>query len=178
MKWLLASKAFAGAGANAQVSMKLHAINDYGTLDLNDWAAVTQVDYGVVNAYTDSEGVIYSQDVLTRVQALTDSLTPYAAFRFANASEPVDVANANNYRINEPLLYCEIEEDAAQAIGVYANNGQAFGNRLVSLSSEFENLDLTSYFTGIGKKQIKFSSTPRSRRIEAILRIGIKSGGE
>lgn len=176
LKWLLATKAFHGSGANAQHSMKLHAINDYGTLDKNDWEIATQVDYGNVNVYTDTTGLIYSKDVKTRVQALIDAAEDYAAFRFVSDSEPTDVNNANNYRLNEPLLYCELEEDASAKVGLYANDGKGFGDMLVSFNQNQEEIELQKYFSGVGKKQIKLSAS-KSRRIEVLVRMAIKLRG-
>jgi hypothetical protein len=170
LKWLLASKAFAGAGANAQLSLKLHAINDYGTLDKDDWAAATQVDYGTVNVYTDTVGVCYTEDVKTRVQALIDAEENYAAFRF-KVDEPVDVNNANNYRLDEPLLYCELVEDMTAALNIYVDNGT--GYRLFgSYSADREGLNLSTVFTGTGKKRIKLTCS-KSRRINSLLRLGV-----
>jgi len=176
LQWLLASKAFAGSGANAQHSLVLHAIDDYGVLDKDDWGMATQVDYGNVNIYTDTVGVYYSKDVKTRVQSLIDSAENYAAFRFVSSGEPTDVANANNYRLNEPLLYCELEEDADQQVGLFVNNGPGFGNKLTSFKIDKEEFDLTKYFSSTGKKQIKFSAS-RMRRIEVLVRMGLKLSG-
>ena len=170
LKWLLASKAFAGAGANAQLSLKLHAINDYGLLDKDDWAIATQVDYGVVNVYTDAEGVSYAEDVKTRVQALIDAEENYAAFRFM-VTEPADINNANNYRLDEPLLYCELAEDTAEAINVYVDNGAGY-SLFGSYSTDQEELDLSAAFTGTGKKRIKLTCS-KLRRINSLLRLGV-----
>jgi len=74
LRWILASKAFAGSGANAQLSMKLHAISDYGVCDRGDWARTTREDYGVVNTYVDKPGILCSMNVMDRVQDLIDGL--------------------------------------------------------------------------------------------------------
>lgn len=176
LKWLLASKAFNGSGSNAQHSLVLHAINDYGALDKDDWAMATQIDYGDVNVYTDPDGVTYEKDVKTRVQSLIDSAENYAAFRFLSGTEPTDENNANNYRLNEPLLYCELEEDMSAKVGLYANDGKGFGNMLVSFNENQEEIELQRYFSGIGKKQIKLSAS-RSRRIEVLVRMAVKLRG-
>jgi len=180
LRWLLASKAFAGSGPNAQHSLVLHALDDYGALDKDDWSMTAQVDYGNVNVYTDPTGDIYSKDVKTRVQTLADGLQNYAAFRFVSSGEPTDTGNANNYRINDPILYCELEEDIQAPVGLYINNGQGFGDMLNAYSTNQEDVDITKYFGSTGKKQIKFNC-PRMRRIEVLLRIAIKQkagGGE
>lgn len=176
LKWLLASIATVGSGANTQHSMALHAIGDYGTLDSSDWSMAAQIDYGNVNIYTNTVGAIYSQDVKARVQSLIESLKDYAAFRFVSSSEPTDTANAINYRVNEPLLYCELEEDIQAKVGLYANNGKGFGDKLVSFNSQVEQIELQKYFSGVGKKQIKLSASS-SRRIEILVRMGIKMSG-
>jgi len=176
LNWLLASKAFAGTGPNAQHSSILHAINDYGILDKADWGMTAQVNYGTVNVYTDPDGDVYSKDVKARVQSLVDNGDNYAAFRFVSDSEPTDTANANNYRYNDPILYCELEEDVETPVGLYANDGAGFGEMLNSYKGDIEEVDITARFSGTGKKQIKFSAT-RMRRIEAILRMAIKQKG-
>lgn len=82
LQWLLASTAFRGSGGNAQLSMALHGITDYGMPDKTDWNIATLQDYGIVNAYDDEDGVIYTKDVKTWIQSLIDARTYYAAFRF------------------------------------------------------------------------------------------------
>jgi len=82
LRWILADKGFAGSGANAQIPLRLHAVDDYGTPTKDDWDLVTKVDYGIVNVYTDTTGNAYSEDIKTRIQALINAETPYAAFRF------------------------------------------------------------------------------------------------
>ena len=176
LRWAIASKSFVGSGPNAQVPLRLHAINDYGALDKDDWGAAAQVDYGDVNVYTDTVGLVYSKDVKTRVQALIDAGENHAAFRFKATTENTDTANANSYHLNEPLLYCEIEEDTASKVGIYANDGPGFGDMLVSFSENKEEISLQEYFSGVGKKQIKLSAL-RSRRIEVLVRVGIKQMG-
>jgi len=176
LKWLLASKDLIGSGSNAQNSLLLHAIMDYGGLDKDDWVIGTQINYGDVNVYTDEVGIYYSTDVMTRVQDLIDAAENYAAFRFISSGEPTDVNNANNYRLNEPLLYCELEEDASAKVGLYANDGKGFGDMLVSFNQNQEEIELQKYFGGVGKKQIKLSA-PRSRRIEVLVRMAIKLRG-
>ena len=175
MRWLLASKGFAGSGANAQHSMILQAIDDYGNLDKNDWGAQDRINYGIVNVYTNDDGLVYTAETKTRVQALIDAGDNYAAFVFKSDTEPTDTANANNYRINEPLLYCELSEDTDQKVGLSINNSTEFGEMLSSYSDDVEGLDITNQFSGVGKKQIKFSSSPRMRRFEAIIRMGLRT---
>jgi len=176
LRWALAARSSVGSGANTQIPMCLHAIDDYGALDKNDWGAATQVDYGNVNVYTDVIGAAYSKDVMARVQALIDGAENYAAFRFKATTENTDINNANSYRTNEPLLYCEIEEDASAKVGLYANDGKGFGDTLVSFNENKEEMELQKYFSRVGKKQIKLSAS-RSRRIEVLVRIAIKLRG-
>jgi hypothetical protein len=174
-KWLLASKAFAGSGPNAQLSMYLDGLDDYGTLDKDDWEMAREVDYGIVNVYTDPVGVIYEKDIKTWIQSRIDAGENYAAFRFLTPS-PTDPNNANNYRLDEPLIYCELEEDTDQEVEFFVNNGPGFGNKLTSFKTDKEEFDLTKYFSGTGKKQIKFSAS-RMRRIEVLVRIRLKLSG-
>jgi len=82
LQWLLASTAFKGSGGNAQLSMVLHGLADYGTPDKTDWSATTLTDYGVVNVYDDEDGTVYSKDVMAWIQSLIDARAYYAAFRF------------------------------------------------------------------------------------------------
>lgn len=174
--WTLGQKNFAGSGENAQHSCNLHAIDDYGNLDKSDWGAVTVVDYGAVNLYTDEVGLSYSKDVKTRIQGLIDSYATYACFRFKSSGEPTDVNNANNYRLSIPLLYCELEEDSAAKVGIYANNGKGFEDMIISFNENQEEIELQKYFSGVGKKQIKLSGL-MSRRIEVLVRMGLKLSG-
>jgi len=176
LKWLLSSRSTVGSGANTQIANRLHAIADYGTLDKDDWAVVGAVDYGDVNVYTDAVGIIYSKDVMAWVQALIDSAENYAAFRFKATTENTDVDNANSYHLDEPVLYCEIEEDASAKVGIYVNDGKGFGDMLVSFNENKEEMELQKYFSGVGKKQIKLSAS-RSRRIEVLVRMAIKLRG-
>ena len=176
LRWALADKSTVGSGAHTQIPLHLDAINDYGALDKNDWAAAAQVDYGNVNVYTDVVGNAYSKDVKTRVQALIDAAENYAAFRFKATTENTDVDNANSYNTNEPLLYCEIEEDTTAKVGLYANDGKGFGDMLTSFAANQEEIELQKYFSGVGKKQIKLTAS-RSRRIEVLVRMAIKLRG-
>ena len=82
LQWLLASTAFRGSGGNAQLSMVLHGITDYGAPDKTDWDIATLTDYGVVNVYDDEDGVVYAKDVMTWIQSLIDARAYFAAFRF------------------------------------------------------------------------------------------------
>jgi hypothetical protein len=170
--WTLGNRASAGAGVNTQHPNKLHAVNDYGILDLSDWSLATQVDYGNVNVYTDTIGAAFSKDVKTRVQALIDALTDYASFRFIGA-EHGDTANANNYHLNEPQLKCVLEEDAGEPVYVSIDDGREFFLQLDYYNSNIEDVDLTRFFSGTGRKRIKFTSS-KIRRINVILRIGIR----
>jgi hypothetical protein len=87
LRWLLASKAFAGSGPNAQNPLRLHAIADFGMPDKTDWGLATQVDYGTVNTYTSETGLAYIQDVKARIEALIAAGEAYAAFRFVTRGE-------------------------------------------------------------------------------------------
>jgi hypothetical protein len=176
LKWLLSSKSTVGSGANTHVPLRLHAIADYGVMDKDDWGTTAVIDYGDVNAYTDTDGVVYSKDVMTRIQSLIDSAENYAAFRFMATTENTDKDNANNYHLDEPVLYCEIEEDASAKVGLYANDGKGFGDMLVSFNQNQEDIELQKYFSGVGKKQIKLSAS-RSRRVEVLVRMAIKMTG-
>jgi len=176
--WLLASIARVGSGANSEFSLKLAGIADYGVLDKGDWAATVLVSYGTVNDYDDETGNAYMVDATTFIQERVDAEDPYAAFRFIGHDEPTDVNNAINYRLNEPLLYCEMEEDAAAKVGLYVNDGPGFLPMLDSYNSNQEDIDIAAFFSGTGKKQIKFSCS-KMRRIEVLLRLAIKQkGGE
>jgi len=176
LKWLLSFKSVVGSGANTQIALRLHAIFDYGVLDKDDWWAGAVIDYGDVNVYTDTDGVVYSKDVMTRIQSLIDSAENYAAFRFMATTENTDKDNANNYHLDEPVLYCEIEEDTSAKVGLYANDGKGFGDMLVSFNQNQEDIELQRYFSGVGKKQIKLSAS-RSRRVEVLVRMAIKLRG-
>ena len=173
LEWLLASHGVAGSGSNTQIPILLDAIDDYESLDKNDWGIPTQVEYGVVNEYDDETGVIYSKDVKTRTQTLLDAQANYAAFRFKEQSDPVDIDNANNFRLSEPLLYCELEEDTSEKVGLYHDNGKGFGDRLISFNEDIEELELQNYFSGTGKKRIMISCL-KSRRLEILVRMGLK----
>lgn len=173
LKWLLASKVSVGSGPNTEHSLILHAIDDYGELDKNDWGMTAKVNYGTVNVHTDETGIVYSKDVKTQVQSLIDKRESYAAFRFISSGEPDDIDNANNYRLNEPLIYCELEENTEANIGLYVNDGKGFGKKLISFNSDIEDTDLEEHFSGVGKKQIKLNCS-NLRRIEILIRIGIR----
>lgn len=173
LSWSLANTSTVGAGANTQHDNELHAIDDYEILDQNDWSLATQVDYGDVNAYTDTVGNVYTQDVKTRIQALIVAGTDYACFRFLG-EEHTDAANANNYHISDPQIKFVLEEDTDEPTSVYVHNGKTFGSNLQSFTEDIEDFDLSNYFSGVGKKQIKFSCA-QTRRINVLLRIGYRS---
>ena len=173
LRWMLSRINTAGSGANAQLANILDSIDDYEDLDKNDWGAAAQVSYGNVNAYNDEQGLVYSKDVKTRIQALIDAGTAYAAMRFKAATEPTDTANAINYHLSNPLLKCELEEDTDAVVDMYADNGSGFGSKLESYKTNKEDIDLLRFFSGTGKKQLKFSST-KARRINVLLRIGYR----
>jgi len=174
LKWTLAWKEIKGSGANSQHSIVLHAINDYGDADKNDWSLATQVNYGNVNLYTDTNGLVYSKDVKTRLQALLDASTNYACFRWVSSSEPTDGTNAIFYNYSNALLYCELSEDTDEPVCVYADSGPGFGSMIDSFKAAKEGLDLKRFFKGSGKKQLKFSCN-KTRRVDVLLRIGLRT---
>ena len=169
--WTLGDRKSVGSGGNTQQPNKLHAINDYAILDKNDWLLTTQVDYGNVNIYTDTIGNAYSKDVKTRIQALIDALTDYACFRYLGA-EHTDVSNANNYHLNEPQLKCVLEEDTDAPVYLHAEQKEAW-TQLDYYKSAVEDKDLLRFFSGTGKKRIKFSCD-KIRRVNIILRVGLR----
>jgi hypothetical protein len=176
LKWLLSFKSEVGSGSNTQIPLCLHAIADYGVMGRDDWETATVIDYGGVNFHDDTEGLVYSKNVMARIQALIDSAENYAAFRFKATTENTDKDNSNTYHLDEPVLYCEIEEDSSAKVGIYANDGKGFGDMLVSFNQNQEDIELQRYFSGVGKKQIKLSAS-RSRRVEVLVRMAIKLRG-
>ena len=169
--WTLGDFKSVGSGTNTQRPNKLHALNDYVILDRTDWDLASQVDYGNVNIYTDTKGNAFSKDVKTRVQALIDSLDDYCCFRFLG-EEHTDTANANNYHLNEPQLKCELEEDTEAPVYLHVEEKEAW-KQLDYFKSTVEDKDLKKFFSGTGRKRIKFSCD-KIRRINVILRIGIR----
>ena len=169
--WTLGDRKTTGAGANTQHPNKLHAINDYEILDKTDWSLATQVDYGNVNVYTDTIGNAFSKDVKTRIQALVDALADYGCFRFLGA-EHTDAANANNYHLNEPQLKCVLSEDTEEPVYIHIEQNEAW-DQLDYHETAIEDKDLTRFFSGTGKKRIKFSCD-KIRRINIILRVRIR----
>ena len=172
LHWGLGERAAVGSGANTQHPNILHAINDFEIFDKDDWSLSTQVDYGNVNVYTDTVGNAYSEDVMTRVQALIDNLDEYSCFRFLGA-EHTDVSNANNYHLNEPQLKCVLEEDKDGKVYYYGDNGSGF-SKIDYQNSDREDIDLLRHFSGLGKKQLKLTCT-KTRRIDVLLRIGVRA---
>lgn len=175
LRWTLNSRASVGAGANTQHASVLHSIADFGTPEESTWALATAVDHGNVNIHTDAVRTAYSKDVKSRIQALLDAPENYACFRIQADTEPVDVNNANNYRINMPeTLYCEMSEDTDEPISLYADNGIGFGSKLDSHKTSREDIDLGRFFSGKGKKQLKLTCN-KTRRVNILLRLGYKS---
>lgn len=175
LRWTLNSRASVGAGANTEHASVLHSIADFGTPEESTWALATIVDHGNVNIHTDAVRTAYSKDVKSRIQSLLSSSDKYACFRIQSDTEPTDVDNANNYRINMPeTLYCELSEDTDEPVSLYADNGIGFGSQLDSHKSAREDIDLSRFFSRKGKKQLKFSCS-KSRRINILLRLGFKS---
>jgi len=170
--WTLGDRRTAGSGANTQHPNKLHAINDFDILDKSDWDLTTQVDYGNVNVYTDTIGNAFSKDVKTRVQALINNLDEYCCFRFLGA-EHTDPVNANNYHLNEPQLKCSLGEDTEGKVYYYGDHGSGF-SKIDYQKSDREEIDLLRFFSGTGKKQLRFTCT-KTRRIDVLIRIGIRA---
>jgi len=173
LHWSLRNKAFRGSGANAQHSIDLDSINDFGTPSSSMWGMATEVDHGVIQEYTDSNYGSYLKAVTERVSSLVGELTSYACFRLRSDSEPTDVNNANNYRYQIPwTLYVELSEDTSESVSVYADNGSGFGSCLGSYNSDQEEIDLTSQFSGSGRKRIKLTCS-KTRRVDVLIRVGL-----
>jgi hypothetical protein len=80
LRFLIASKSFAGSGANAQVVLQLKAITDAGIIDRRRWDSAVKTDYGNVCLYWEAPAVWRAVDVLTRVNLVLAGLTEDAGY--------------------------------------------------------------------------------------------------
>lgn len=172
LRWTLHYLGTLGSGPNTQLPLKLEATADYGNLEASDWLLPAEASYGNVNLYNDTVGNAFSSDIKTRIQAQADAQTPYSCFRFLS-DDVTDVVNANNYHLGDPMIYCELAEDTTATVNLYPDNGGGWGNRLVYFAADTELFNLKPYFSGSGKKRLKFTSS-RIRRVDILLRFGVR----
>jgi len=174
LRWSLLNKAFRNpANPNAQHSIDLDSVPDFGTPDDSMWGTAADVDHGVIQVYTDNDYKSYSKDITARISDLIGSEKGYSCFRLRADTEPADSANANNYRYQTPWnLYVEMSEDETAGVSLYCDNGNGFGDAIGSFDDDREEIDLSGQFHDPGKKQIKLTCD-KTRRVDVLVRIGL-----
>lgn len=176
LQWLLETRWSYGSGPNSQVSMILDAVGAFGggngILENGDWGLSSIQSFGVVQQYTDTIQTDYYKNIRSWLQDKLDAGTKDVYFRMKGETEPADASNGICYYTAGHQLYIQLAEDTEAAVSVYADNGQGFGSSIGSYSSDQEDIDLTSHFSGAGKKRLKFTCT-RIRRIDVLLRLGV-----